>query len=94
MAHNVYVQKTTSSGEIEYEFRFRDASHYAKGCEVGYLTKALIAGGLPYEELDPVLVEMRRQYDQLTGDDVEVGQWANPDDTPAKKRRQAVEVDP
>ena len=78
MAHDVYVQKTTTSGETEYLFRFREASHYAAAFEVGYLTKQLIAGGLPYEELDPVLAEMRRQHEQLTGDDVEVGQWADP----------------
>ena len=88
MAHNVYVQKTTTSGEVEYLFRFREASHYAKRFDVGYLTKALIAGGLPYEDLDTVLAEMRRQHEQLTGDDVEIGQWADPDaaSKPPRKR--------
>ena len=79
MANSVFVQKTTSSGEIEYLFRFREASHYAPSFQVGYLTKGLIAGGLPYEDLDPVLAEMRRQHEQLTDDTVEIGQWADPD---------------
>ena len=78
MSHNIYVEKTTNNGDIDYHIRFREMNFYGPEFNMGYLNQQLMAGGLPYEELDPVITEMRRQFDQLTGDGVPIGTWADP----------------
>ena len=85
MSHQVFVQKTTSAGKDEFHVQFREQHYYMPRLDIGYLTQQLIAGGLPYEEIDPVVSEARRQYDQLTGADVDVGTWANPNPDETKE---------